>query len=56
MRYLDANVFLYYILDPEAGRNRMASKNLLMRVAEGSMRGPQAFSPGMRSSGQLRRR
>ncbi len=39
MRYLDANVFLYYILDPEAGRNRMASKNLLMRVAEGSMRG-----------------
>ncbi len=39
MRYLDASVFLYYILDPESGRNRIASKSLLMKVAEGSMHG-----------------
>lgn len=37
MKYLDSNVFLHYILDPESGAKRIAAKNLLIKVAEGSV-------------------
>jgi uncharacterized protein len=35
MKYLDTNVFLYYILNPESDKNGIASKNIISKVAEG---------------------
>ncbi len=39
MKYLDANIFLYYILNPELDKNGIAAKSLLIKVADGSIQG-----------------
>lgn len=39
MKYLDANIFLYYLLNPESDKTRIAAKALLMKVADGSVHG-----------------
>ena len=43
MKYLDANIFLYYLLNPESDKTRIAAKALLMKVADGSL--PEKSSP-----------
>ncbi len=37
MKYLDANVFLYYILNPETDAKRLQAKKILTEVANGSV-------------------
>lgn len=37
MKYIDANVFLYYILNPETDAKRLQAKKILTEVANGSV-------------------
>lgn len=39
MKYLDANIFLYFILNPVSDKSSVASGELLMKVADGRMQG-----------------